>query len=115
MKHFNYRGRIVPLALLAAPAVAVAAPPSTSAYTTDAQSSYVQDATSQSIGQVNMIACVMHSMRPDALVNQGPYIALVDKNACDAAKSSLAASGSSAGASQAPDYMNAIVDSTRAS
>lgn len=115
MKYFNFRGHIVPLALLATPAAALAAPAANSAYMTDAQSSYVQDATSQSIGQVNMIACVMHSMRPDALVNQGPYIALVDKNACDASKSSLAASGSSSGASQAPDYMNAVVDSTRTS
>jgi hypothetical protein len=45
-----------------------AAPPVTSAYFTDPQSSYVQDATSDSIGQVNMISCIMHSMRPDALV-----------------------------------------------
>lgn len=115
MKHFSYRGHLVPLALLAAPAAALAAPPSNSAYTTDAQSSYVQDATSQSIGQVNMITCVMHAMRPDALVNQDPYIALIDRNTCDAQKSSLAASGASAGASQAPDYMTAVVQSTRGS
>ncbi|MDP9013019.1 MAG: hypothetical protein M3O41_10260, partial [Pseudomonadota bacterium] len=79
------------------------------------QSSYVQDATSDSIGQVNMITCVMSSMRPDALVNQGPYVALVDRNVCDATKSSGATSGAGAGAAQAPNYMTAVVNSTRAS
>lgn len=95
---------------------AIAAPPATSAYFTDAQSTHVEDATSQSIGQVNMITCVMSSMRPDALVNQGPYVALIDRNKCDAQKESSASnSSSSTGATQAPDYMTAIVNSTRAS
>ena len=92
-----------------------AAPPATSAYFTDPQSSYVRDATSDSIGQVNMISCIMHSMRPDALVNKGPYVALIDKNKCDAEKSSGGNSSSDSSAAQAPDYITAIVDSTRAS
>lgn len=114
--HTRTRGTSLSLVLLATgSATASATPPSTSAYITDAQSSYVQDATSESIGQVNMITCVIHSMRPDALVNQGPYIALVDKNTCDATKSSGVSSGAGASAAQAPDYMTAVVDSTRAS
>jgi hypothetical protein len=96
-------------------ALAVAAPPSTSPYMTDGQSSYVQDATSDSIGQVNMITCVMSSMRPDALVNTGPYVALIDRNVCDSKKSSGTTSGAGAGAAQAPNYMTAVVESTRAS
>lgn len=96
--------------------LAHSAPPSTSAYITDTQNTYVQDATSESIGQVNMIACIMSSMRPDALVNQGPYIALVDQNKCDANKrSSTANSGAGDGASQAANYMTVTVNSTRAS
>ncbi len=94
---------------------ALAAPPATSPYMTDAQSTYVQDATSQSIGTVNMITCIMTSMRPDALVNQGPYIALVDQNTCNAAKNSGVTSGTSASAAQAPNYMTAVVNSKRAS
>ena len=43
-----------------------------SAYRTDLQTSHVQDATSSGIGEVNMIACIMSAMRPDALVNKGP-------------------------------------------
>lgn len=97
-------------------ASAWAAPPANSPYVTDAQNSQVQDATSQSIGQVNMIACIMSSMRPDALVNQGPYIALIDQNKCNAAKqTSTSNSASSGGASQAPSYMTAVVNSTRTS
>jgi hypothetical protein len=113
---FSY-GTSVPLVLLAtAGATASASPPASSAYFTDAQTSHVQDATSESIGQVNMITCVFHSMRPDALVNQGAYVALIDKNKCDAAKASSAGnSGDSSGAAQAPQYMTAVVNSTRAS
>jgi hypothetical protein len=95
--------------------LAFAAPSASSPYITDAQSNYVQDATSESIGSVNMITCIMSSMRPDALVNQGPYIALVDQTVCNAAKTGGATSGTSASAAQAPNYMTAVVNSTRAS
>lgn len=105
----------LPLVLMAGVPAVEAAPAANSPYDTDVQSSYVQDATSESIGQVNMIACIMHGLRPDALVNQDPYIALVDKNKCDAQKSAGADSGTAAGASQAPNYMTAVVVSTRAS
>ena len=93
-----------------------AAPPSTSAYATDPQNSYVQDATSERIGQVNMITCIMSALRADALVNEGNYIALVDQSKCDAAKRSVGAGGAgSDAATQAPTYMTAVVNSTRAS
>ncbi|MFO1409016.1 MAG: hypothetical protein U1F06_01365 [Steroidobacteraceae bacterium] len=93
-----------------------AAPPATSAYTTDSQFTYVEDATSQSIGQVNMIVCIMHAMRPDALVNEGAYLALVDQNECDKNhRSSSSNSSGGDGAAQAASYMTATVDSTRAS
>ena len=95
---------------------ALAAPPISSPYYTDAQRSYVEDATSESIGQVNMITCFMSAMRPDALVNQNAYIALVDQNKCDQNKrSSSSNSGAGDGASQAADYMTATVRSTRVS
>ena len=102
-------------AMSMAAGVAFASPSANSPYMTDAQSSYVQDATSDSIGSVNMITCIMSSMRPDALVNQGAYIALVDQNVCNAAKTGAATSATSAGAAQAPDYMTAVVNSRRAS
>src|SRR5262245_27642007 len=99
------------------PAAVIAAPGSTSAYVTDPQSSHVEDATSQGIGEVNMIVCIMSALRPDALVNQGDYIALVDKNKCDSEKrSSTANSGSTSdGAQGAASYVTATVNSSRAS
>jgi hypothetical protein len=104
------------LSMTLAVGAAWAQPPATSAYFTDAQNSQVQDATSQSIGQVNMVTCIMSSMRPDAMVNQGPYIALIDQNKCDASKqTSTANSSGGSGAGQAPDYITAVVNSTRAS
>src|ERR1700694_3343401 len=106
---------LMPAAMSMAAGIAFASPPPTPPYMTDAQSSYVQDATSDSIGSVNMITCVMSSMRPDALVNQGDYIALVDQHVCNAAKTGAATSATGAGAAQAPSYMTAVVNSMRAS
>jgi hypothetical protein len=102
-------------AAFASPAFAV--PPASSAYGTDAQSTHVEDATSESIGEVNMIVCIMAALRPDALVNEGDYIALVDKNKCDSNKrSSTSNSGASSdGAQAAASYITAIVNSSRAS
>jgi hypothetical protein len=94
---------------------ALAAPPSSSAYASDTQHSYVQDATSDGIGGVNMITCFMNSMRPEALVNQPAYKALVDKNKCDPRARSGTSDGGASGSSSAADYMSAIVKSTRAS
>ena len=105
------------LAIAAAlPFTALAAPPTTSAYGTDPQSSHVEDATSQGISQVNMITCVMTSMRPDALVNQPNYVALVDQKKCDPnARSDSSNSGSDSAGSSAPSYMHAVVNSSRTS
>jgi len=98
------------------PMLGVAAPASDSAYRTDSQSTHVEDATSKGIQQVNMITCIMSSMRPDALVNQGSYNALVDQNKCDPnARSGGGNSASSGAGSSAPSYMSAVVDVTRSS
>ncbi len=69
--------------LVLAFAPAHAAPPASSPYVTDAQHSYVEDATSEGIGQVNMITCIMAAMRPEMLVNKGAYNALVDESKCE--------------------------------
>jgi len=100
------------VALVQSPA-ALADPPTTSAYATDVQNSHVEDATSRGIGQVNMIACIMGALRPDATVNDGAYNALVGMQKCDAAKGGSSDDGS--GASQATTYATATVNSTRTS
>lgn len=116
MKHVTLRHvtlRQLPVLSLAVyAALAGAEPATTSAYYTDPQSSHVEDATSEGIGQVNMIACIMAAMRPDALVNQGTYNALVDESKCEPAGSS---DNSSSDASQAATYLTATVEATRES
>src|SRR3712207_1617510 len=109
---FTLRRSHLALAITAAvPALAAAAPASTSPYRTDAQSSHVEDVTSRGVNQVNMITCFMSSMRPDALVNKGNYVALVDENKCDPeARSRSDNAGSSNSGSNAPSYMTATVN-----
>jgi hypothetical protein len=101
------------LALVLLQSNAQADPPSTSAYVTDPQNSYVEDATSKGIGQVNMITCIMSALRPDALVNEGPYNALVDQTKCDSNSRSSADNANSD--SQSSTFVKGTVDSTRAS
>jgi hypothetical protein len=99
------------------PLSALAAPSDTSPYVTDTQNSYVQDATSDGISNLNMVLCIMDSMKPADMVNKGNYIALVDKNKCDTKSQSSASNSTSgsSGASSAPDYMTAVVNVSRAS
>lgn len=98
---------------IAQSSLALADPPANSAYGTDTQNSHVEDATSRGIGQVNMITCIMSSLRPDATVNDGPYNALVDQTKCDQ-NSRASTSNASGDGSQAANYMNGTVNSTRA-
>jgi hypothetical protein len=96
--------------------LASADPASTSGYFNDPQSSHVEDATSQGIGQVNMIACIMAAMRPEVLVNKGNYNALVDESKCQPnGGSGGSSSGSGGDAAQAATYMTATVNASRAS
>jgi hypothetical protein len=103
-------------ALAGTSGAAYAAPPTGTPYFTDPQDSHVEDATSRGIQQVNMITCLMNAMRPDATVNDGAYIALVEETKCDPrARGDSSGSASSSNASQATSYMTATVNSTRAS
>ena len=96
-------------------AAASAAPGADSSYVTDVQSSHVEDATSKGVGQVNMITCIMAAMRPDALVNQGSYLALVDESKCDPESRSSSSNSGASNVGQAANYLTATVVSTRAS
>ncbi|HUN92004.1 MAG TPA: hypothetical protein VMU33_08100 [Burkholderiaceae bacterium] len=102
------------IAALLAPSVvsfaAAAQVPATAPYNTDVPNMSVRDQTSQGIGSLNMVLCVIGAMDPSDMVNAGPYLALVDMNKCQSKNGQ--ASGSSAGAT---NYANAIVNVTRAS
>ena len=99
---------------LGVPLLSNAAPVASSPYYTDPQSEYVQDATSDRIGTVNMIMCLLGALRPDAMVNAGNYVALADKTKCQSNKAGASNSGNSSGAVQA-NYMREIVNATRES
>jgi len=103
------------IALVSGISIAYSAPPTSSAYHTDPQTSHVEDATSRGIGQVNMITCVMSALKPDALVNEPAYLALVDKVKCDPESRSNTSNAASSDGTQAPSYLNGTVISTRAS
>jgi hypothetical protein len=84
--------------------------PSTAPYVTDPQNVYVQDDTSQGIGNLNMVLCIIGSMDPGDMVNAGPYIALVDVDKCN-----NKGGGSNSSATGATNYATAVVNVTRAS
>ena len=94
--------------------VAVAAPTS-GAYVSDKQNTWVQDRVGDRISTVNMIMCIIGSMRGDAMVNQGPYVALIDQGKCEGRGDGSKSTSTSAGASNAATYMSAVVQSTQAS
>jgi len=93
--------------------LASADPASSSAYFTDPQRSHVEDATSEGVGQVNMITCIMASMRPEVLVNKGNYNALVNESKCE--PNGGGDDSSSGDAAQVETYMTATVNASRTS
>jgi hypothetical protein len=106
---FPYCSAAVAAATLAGTA-AHAQIPSTAPYVTDPQNVYVQDDTSQGIGNLNTVLCVIGSLDAGGMVNAGPYIALVDMNKCNSK-----GGGSNSSATGATNYATAVVNVTRAS
>jgi hypothetical protein len=116
MKKLLCHGVPFALSTLAVCAAQVAhAAPSGGAYQSDARNTWVQDRVGDRIGTVNMIMCIIGSMRGDAMVNQGAYVALIDQNKCEGRGDSSKSTSTSAGASNATDYMSAVVNATQAS
>jgi len=103
-------GKAALAAAVLAGSVAKAQIPSTAPYVTDPQNVYVQDDTSQGIGNLNTVLCVIGSLDPGDMVNSGPYIALVDMNKCNSH-----GGGSNSSATGATNYAKAVVNVTRAS
>ncbi len=103
--------------LLGSAVWAVPMPPAGSPFYTDPQNEYVQDATSDAIGSVNMVLCIMNAMNVSGsgMLNVGPYVALIDMNKCQAHGSTGSSTGGASGATAAENYMTAVVGATRAS
>ena len=103
------------LSLLAASVTQTAfAAPTAGAYVSDKQNTWVQDRVGDRIGTVNMIMCIIGSMRGDAMVNQGPYVALIDEGKCQGRGDSSKSGSTNAGASNATNYLSAVVQSSQA-
>ena len=107
MKFYTTLGFTVASALFAQ---SVVAQPTSGAYVTDLVNSYVNDDGLRTIDNVAQIMCFMGSMRPEQKVGAGNYKALVDKKKCEKSSSET----TSAGASSAVNYVNAVVKATRA-
>lgn len=56
--------------------------PSTADFNVDATFTYVQDRSTDALGNVNSILCMISQTNYAAMVNKGPYKALVDQNQC---------------------------------
>ncbi|MBT0662892.1 hypothetical protein KI809_01160 [Geobacter pelophilus] len=105
-------GKVMPLAL---PGVI----PTTAAYYTDKTNVYVDERAADALGTVNEILCMVSQTKYDAMLNKGPYKALVDKKLCSSSKGDAANSGASSqqqgtSAGEVPDYQTFILDVTRA-
>lgn len=107
MKHTVIR-TVALSALLLAGTAARAQIPANASYITDPQNVYVEDDTSQGIANLNMVLCVIGALNAGAMVNTGPYIALVDMNKCSNK------GGGSSNAAGATNFATAVVNVTRA-
>jgi hypothetical protein len=88
--------------------------PTSGAYVTDGQNTWVQDRVGDRISTVNMIMCIMGNLKPDQMVNKGPYLALVDQGKCKGQSDAGNASSTNAGETSSSKYMSAVVESTQA-
>lgn len=110
--------KLNPIALLLASLFgtsAFAAPPTTGAFVTDTTKTYVQDATSDGLKLPNTVLCYMGGTgaNSSSMVNQGNYIALIDKNKCENSTGSSDSGSDNLGSSSAPNYLTAIANATR--
>ncbi|MEK6742183.1 MAG: hypothetical protein AABZ15_01120 [Nitrospirota bacterium] len=91
----------------------------TSDYKMDKTTVYVNERSLDSFRSVSEILCMVRQSRYDVMLNQGPYIAQVDKNLCSSARSDASSAGQastnqSSGATM-PMYENWTVNSSRSS
>ena len=94
-------------------------PDPTSDYRTDKTTVYVNERSLDSFRTVSEILCMVRQSRYDVMLNQGPYIAQIDKNLCSSARSDASSAGQastnqSSGATM-PLYENWTVNSSRSS
>lgn len=86
-------------------------------YQSDKVSVYVNERSLESFKTVNEILCMLKQSRYDAMLNQGPYKAQVDKNLCSSNRDNASTAGESttnqSSGSTMPVYENWTVNSYR--
>ena len=87
--------------------------PATSDYNKDQTSVYIADNSVNSFDQVNKILCMLSQTRYDAMLNKGPYKALINENLCETS-SGQSTSASEQSADSAPKYTTFVCEATRA-
>ena len=88
--------------------------PTGSDYEKDLPSVYVHEKAADSFGMVNEILCMMAQTKYDEMVNKGEFKALVNEKLCRGNDDVSNASSSQGTSSNAPEYMEWTVRSTRA-
>lgn len=100
--------------LLAKMAGIWAGAPAGSDYEKDVPSVYVQEKAADSFATVNEILCLMSQTKYDEMVNKGYYKALVNQKVCRGNDDVSNSTQQGASSSNAPDYMEWTVRSSRA-
>ncbi len=84
-------------------------------YTTDKQHAHVWHPALEPVESVNNILCFIGQLKADEMLNQGDYVALIDKDRCDKGSGGQSSSGDqSSGADQATSFVTAIANASRA-
>jgi len=90
-----------------------AAPPTSGAYVTDPQSEYTADQATREVSNPSQILCFISNTRPDAMVNRGTYVALIDGVKCDNEGMTDSSKSTAAGSTGTVSYSSVSATSTR--
>lgn len=100
---------------LALVGLSVQAAPTSGAYITDPQSENTADQAMSEMSQPTSILCIISNTRPDAMVNAGTYVALIDEKKCDEESMSSPSNSTSTSNTGATSYLPISLTATRAS
>lgn len=110
--------RLLPLAIVTLSMQAFADVPADSDYATEKTNKHVTERSAEMFSTVNEILCMLAQTRHDAMVNQGPYRALIDHGQCNSNADDPEAAASQAqnqtSGANAPDYGQWTIVSSRA-
>jgi len=114
----QFSKRLLSLAIVTLSMQAYADVPADSDYMTEKTNKHVAERSAEMFSTVNEILCMLAQTRHDAMVNQGPYRALIDNGQCSSNADDPDAAASQAqnqtSGANAPDYGQWTIVSSRA-